>query len=695
MQTDRQSKSLPLDKEKKTKPMGVVIPGFGHPKFLAEAIISACNQDIDCQLYIVVVDDGCKFPETASTVRDLMQLYPGKLFYFRQKNTRLPGARNAGVKFLLQLDNTIEAIYFLDADNRLAPFSLQAFRKALGDDPSIGWAYPDIGFFGLTWGMNGVDVRETAPTYSVFKHLVANISEAGSLVRTEMFRKGVFFDESMKNGFEDWDYWLTAIGKGFKGVRANHSGFLYRRRSESMLAEARREAEALIGRIRTKHSRLFSKDFIAACEHEEAPAFAVMLTDRNEVYLFSDPLADYKVLSVVEFDRMAIDWLINDQEHFFPTHILTMHHTSWEALRTRRYFSRLLFWKLRNYASGFEYYRTEAGPQFDISFGISVMELSKTATFGLIKSSVLRELIFSDITRERQVFGKPRRNLVVVPELPRNYDREAQKSLSNFFERFGVSSEKDIRNVLLSFLKRHRRFEKPLRSSARQFAGPLAVEVRKKLMSVTFSNIATYEPFVCATPQARRLFIASSAESLVSDQYDAFIKLLDLSEERYDEVMLGLDSDQLELASRRIPVGDYPQISDIYVHRRASIPEEDRIYLERKLKFYFKYESAYETGLVMQNAGMVVLLGDTSYLEVLGEARQNGATGCLWLEEHFFKDVESLDHTVHKALAFEHALSVIVTDSSMIREKLNAYGVPKDKIIRVDQMLRMVLTNNE
>lgn len=196
-------------------PIGVVIPAYGHPRFLGEAIVSACTQETDRPIHVVVVDDGCRFEETGTLVRNLMDQYPGTLFYLRHKNTRLPGARNKGVRFLLDAFPDMDAIFFLDADNRLAPYSLEAYRKALGDDESVGWAYPDISFFGLSWGRSGFDTRETAPDYSVLKHLTGNISEAGSLVRASMFRNGVFYDETMRSGFEDWDFWLSALGAGY------------------------------------------------------------------------------------------------------------------------------------------------------------------------------------------------------------------------------------------------------------------------------------------------------------------------------------------------------------------------------------------------------------------------------------------------------------------------------------------------
>ncbi|UTW56265.1 glycosyltransferase family A protein [Kordiimonas sp. SCSIO 12610] len=669
------------------RPMGVVIPGFGHPKFLAEAIISACTQEIDCPVYVVVVDDGCKFPETGKTVRDLMSVYPDTLYYFRQKNTRLPGARNAGVRFLLNLDETIESIYFLDADNRLAPYSLSSFRNALGDDPSVGWAYPDIGFFGLSWGVHGYDVRETAPDYSIFKHLVANISEAGSLVRTSMFEKGVYFDEDMRSGFEDWDFWLTAISAGFKGVRANFSGFLYRRRPESMLAEARREADALLGRIKNKHSKLFSSSYIAEREHIEAPAFAVIMTDKDEVCLFSDPLAPARTVSYAQFDSMVTNWLVNAKEYFFPQFVLAMSEAAWNTLQAHQYILRSLFWRIRSNADGFEYYRIADGLYFDISFGLSSVDVQREADFACISASVLRSLMMADIETERKVIGKPRRNLVSIPQLVVNLDDVRNGEAPEYPANFVSVKEKELRNGILDLVARHRGFEKPLGHADRRFAGPAAPAVRKQLMPIKFGEDISYQPYLCASVQSKRLFIAVHANSLLKDQYKALLKLLDKSSDNFDEVMVGLDHEEtIDLKACNIPIGDYPQITDIYTHRITNVAEEYRAYLERKIKLYFQHGDIYESSLVMRNAGAVIMLGDTAFLEVHGEARKNGAVGYLWLEPEFFENDEALLYALHKALAFEHALQAIISDDHDIKARLSAYGVPSDKIITTHDM---------
>ncbi|MGE0283271.1 MAG: glycosyltransferase family 2 protein, partial [Rhizobiaceae bacterium] len=95
--------------------------------------------------------------------------------------------------------------------------------------------------------------------YSRFRHLIGNICEAGSMVRADVFRQGIFFDETFRYGYEDWEFWLQCLERGMMGTRAENAGFLYRRRADSMLADADRMSQQIIDTIRRKHRALYNE----------------------------------------------------------------------------------------------------------------------------------------------------------------------------------------------------------------------------------------------------------------------------------------------------------------------------------------------------------------------------------------------------------------------------------------------------
>src|SRR3954447_16373602 len=128
----------------------VIVPTHKHPGLLAEARDPALRQRCDFGYSIVVVEDGCPFPETARVCRDFAAAHPGRIHHLRKRNNGLSAARNTGIDFALAACPGLEAVYFLDSDNRIQPLLLQRLFDALHrSGPEIGWAYPDIDKFGF------------------------------------------------------------------------------------------------------------------------------------------------------------------------------------------------------------------------------------------------------------------------------------------------------------------------------------------------------------------------------------------------------------------------------------------------------------------------------------------------------------------------------------------------------------------
>ncbi len=148
-----------------------------------------------------------------------------------------------------------------------------AYATALDADPGRRLGVSRRSCFRPDADVEGVDIRETAVADAPFRHLRGNICEAGSLVRSEVFAPGVFYDETMSLGLEDWDFWLSAREKGFHGVRVTDPGFLYRVRPESMVAQSRRRTEEILAGMQRKHAKLFSAAPSSPTSRAEAPRF--------------------------------------------------------------------------------------------------------------------------------------------------------------------------------------------------------------------------------------------------------------------------------------------------------------------------------------------------------------------------------------------------------------------------------------
>ncbi|MDE1149671.1 MAG: glycosyltransferase family 4 protein, partial [Azospirillaceae bacterium] len=124
---------------------------------------------------------------------------------------------------------------------------------------------------------------------------------AGSLVSTAVFRAGVRFDEDMRLGYEDWDFFLQAAGAGFRGRHCAGLTLKYRKRAESMLSDSSRDDAVIRSYLLRKHVRLFQPRNLVALEQREAPRYAIFLTDQSTVILTTDPAECTEQVSLAEF----------------------------------------------------------------------------------------------------------------------------------------------------------------------------------------------------------------------------------------------------------------------------------------------------------------------------------------------------------------------------------------------------------
>jgi glycosyltransferase involved in cell wall biosynthesis len=193
-------------------------------------------------------------------------------------------ARNTGADFALAAWPGVEALQFLDADDRLGPLSLQQNYDALARDPEASWAYPNCRRFGASHDYIMMD-----SPWSALEMLAQNYVMCASMVRRGVFERGLRYDETMKLGFEDWDLWMQCAREGLRGVHVPEVDFQYRHRSESMLMESGRSHETIVSMLRHKHVAWCTPRFALGLEHQEIPRYAIYLADEDRVVFTSDP----------------------------------------------------------------------------------------------------------------------------------------------------------------------------------------------------------------------------------------------------------------------------------------------------------------------------------------------------------------------------------------------------------------------
>ncbi|MGE3108497.1 MAG: glycosyltransferase family 2 protein [Phycisphaerales bacterium] len=96
------------------------------------------------------------------------------------------------------------------------------------------------------------------PEWDAKLMLVTNLHPVTTLIRRECFEAVGGFDETMNEGYEDWDLWLKFVERGWRGVRVREPLFIWRRHSETtMIVEAGKRHERLYGQLVTNHLRLY------------------------------------------------------------------------------------------------------------------------------------------------------------------------------------------------------------------------------------------------------------------------------------------------------------------------------------------------------------------------------------------------------------------------------------------------------
>jgi glycosyltransferase involved in cell wall biosynthesis len=225
--------------------VAVVIPCYRYARFLPEAVASVVAQTWP-HLHIVVVDDGSP-DDTAAVARALIAQHPDRhIELVRQPNRGLAAARNRGIAA-----TSAPYVLPLDADDRLAPDAVERLLQALvahGGDVATP--------LGRTFG----DEDRPLPTRPATRRrlLAANCLVYASLFRRELFdRIGGYRPDAP--GYEDWDFWLSALEHGARFVHVRAPLFHYRKHGHTMLAQSDRRAMLLHATIAVRHARLYPR----------------------------------------------------------------------------------------------------------------------------------------------------------------------------------------------------------------------------------------------------------------------------------------------------------------------------------------------------------------------------------------------------------------------------------------------------
>ncbi|HEV7333530.1 MAG TPA: glycosyltransferase family A protein [Flavisolibacter sp.] len=179
--------------------ISVVIPCYNDGQYLPETIAKLSLQTYQ-NFEIIVVNDGSTDQLTLNVLDDLSKK---NILVLHKENGRMSSARNYGVQ---HANGTIIAA--LDADDYFHPSFFEKALAVLASEPQTAVVSSYIQLFGA--------YKKTSKPRggNEYNFLFSNQCPACAIVRKSCWDEVGGYDEAMKYGYEDWEFYIRITQQG-------------------------------------------------------------------------------------------------------------------------------------------------------------------------------------------------------------------------------------------------------------------------------------------------------------------------------------------------------------------------------------------------------------------------------------------------------------------------------------------------
>lgn len=190
-----------IDSRQIAKDVEAVVTSFNQGSMILEAIHSLCCQTTP-PAKIILVDDGSTDGESVRILNAIQSNHnlPVPVTVIQQPNAGVSSARNTGIR---QAQTSMTLV--LDGDDRLKPSYIEEVSQILRNHPAMvaasSWMH--------TFGVLDAAVRPCGGGITAF--LARNCCPATHILRHEVWEQCGGYDESMRAGFEDWDFFFSML----------------------------------------------------------------------------------------------------------------------------------------------------------------------------------------------------------------------------------------------------------------------------------------------------------------------------------------------------------------------------------------------------------------------------------------------------------------------------------------------------
>lgn len=178
-----------------------VITSFNQKSMIYEAVHSLCRQTARPKR-IIIVDDGTTDEESRNVLQEIEAAsdLSVPVLVIRQPNKGVSAARNAGIG-----EAKAPLVLVLDGDDSLEPSFIEEASQLLNENPSMVAASSWMHTFGV---LDSIVHPHGGGTVAF---LARNCCPATHIFRREAWRQCGGYDETMRSGFEDWDFFLSML----------------------------------------------------------------------------------------------------------------------------------------------------------------------------------------------------------------------------------------------------------------------------------------------------------------------------------------------------------------------------------------------------------------------------------------------------------------------------------------------------
>ena len=242
--------------------VSIIIPCYNDVLYIEQAVNSALNQTYKNK-EVIVVDDGSNV-ETKSVLETLK---PRLTELIIQENKGQSTARNVGIK-----NAKGDFIIVLDSDDFFEPTFCEKAIKYIQNDDTIKIVSC---YTNLLYDYKPIELYKPRGG-SIDKFMFTSGVLGSSLIRKKDWKQANGYDESMRNGFEDWEFYIRLLKDGGKAIIVEEPLFNYRRRECSTTARANQNKYDLLAYIFNKHKALYKEN------HEEVVSYLLYLANTSK-----------------------------------------------------------------------------------------------------------------------------------------------------------------------------------------------------------------------------------------------------------------------------------------------------------------------------------------------------------------------------------------------------------------------------